>query len=140
MLEAIRKTNPNTDYMYVVDTRPRVSSIRIYIKKKYSIFVATNFHIFFCPSTTCPTLLACNSDKCHGESSSWQGLWEWGFLWKHQISLFGDWKHSCTAHKPTETNWGLWAKIAHNECFFECSGVVGLAEEYTFYFGYIQVS
>lgn len=25
MLEAIRKTNPNTDYMYVVDTRPRVS-------------------------------------------------------------------------------------------------------------------
>jgi len=25
MLEAIRKTNSNTDYMYVVDTRPRVS-------------------------------------------------------------------------------------------------------------------
>lgn len=27
MLEAIRKTNPNTDYMYVVDTRPRVSFV-----------------------------------------------------------------------------------------------------------------
>lgn len=29
MLEAIRKTNPNTDYMYVVDTRPRVSCFEI---------------------------------------------------------------------------------------------------------------
>ncbi|XP_030375361.1 myotubularin-related protein 6 isoform X2 [Scaptodrosophila lebanonensis] len=27
MLEAIRKTNPNTDYMYVVDTRPRINAI-----------------------------------------------------------------------------------------------------------------
>ncbi|KAI8128627.1 Myotubularin-related protein 8 [Lucilia cuprina] len=27
MLEAIRKTNPNTDYMYVVDTRPRINAL-----------------------------------------------------------------------------------------------------------------
>ncbi|XP_054736354.1 myotubularin-related protein 8 isoform X1 [Anastrepha obliqua] len=27
MLEAIRKTNPNTDYMYVVDTRPRINAM-----------------------------------------------------------------------------------------------------------------
>lgn len=27
MLEAIRNTNPNSDYMYVVDTRPRVCII-----------------------------------------------------------------------------------------------------------------
>ena len=27
MLEAIRNTNPNVDYMYVVDTRPRVSFV-----------------------------------------------------------------------------------------------------------------
>lgn len=27
MLEAIRKSNPNTDYMYVVDTRPRINAM-----------------------------------------------------------------------------------------------------------------
>ncbi|XP_075166407.1 myotubularin related protein 6 isoform X2 [Haematobia irritans] len=27
MFEAIRKTNPNTDYMYVVDTRPRINAL-----------------------------------------------------------------------------------------------------------------
>uniref|UniRef100_A0A1B0FPT2 phosphatidylinositol-3,5-bisphosphate 3-phosphatase n=1 Tax=Glossina morsitans morsitans TaxID=37546 RepID=A0A1B0FPT2_GLOMM len=27
MLEAIRKTNPNSDYMYVVDTRPRINAL-----------------------------------------------------------------------------------------------------------------
>ncbi|XP_030557838.1 myotubularin-related protein 6 isoform X3 [Drosophila novamexicana] len=27
MLEAIRKTNPNTDYMFVVDTRPRINAM-----------------------------------------------------------------------------------------------------------------
>ena len=37
MLEAIRKTNPNTDYMYVVDTRPRVSKIILKKKKQNKI-------------------------------------------------------------------------------------------------------
>lgn len=27
MLEAIRKTNPNAGYMYVVDTRPRINAM-----------------------------------------------------------------------------------------------------------------
>lgn len=36
MLEAIRNTNPNSDYMYVVDTRPRVGSIINYYKPHFS--------------------------------------------------------------------------------------------------------
>lgn len=49
MLEAIRNTNKSCDYMYVVDTRPRVSSYNFYSHTKYNFesISKANFKLFF---------------------------------------------------------------------------------------------
>lgn len=85
MLEAIRRTNPNSNYMYVVDTRPRVRSV-LCVKGMH-----LNGHSV--------------ADKRYGKSCRWQRLWKRGVLREHQIPVFGHRKYSCDANQPAEACW-----------------------------------
>jgi myotubularin-related protein 6/7/8 len=83
MLQEIRKTNPNSSILYVVDTRPRVSFhfLCVFCPGKFDTFepphlvtgeINSNLHEF--------PFLSLSSDQRHGKSRSWQRLRERALL------------------------------------------------------------
>lgn len=124
MLEAIRNTNPNSDYMYVVDTRPRINAMAnraagkgyeneaIYKNIKFQFLGIENIHVM---RTSLQKLV----------ESKWHTRWH-----KFEIFVYFDFVNECS----------LWAEITYNEWIFRFIGIVWLAEAYTRNIGHIAVS